>query len=287
MIEAPIAPPPPPASADGSSAASAAGLPSVQILKTRVHGPTTNQAVDLIEGWIRRPDGRCRNVIVTGFHGLWVAHQDPDFRRLLNQADLFCPDGIAPVWLSRLHGRPLPQRLPGAELMEAFFRRADLAGYASYFYGDSDPTLAALTARVGERYPGARVAGAFSPPFRQLSDEEETAHIEAINASGADVLWVGLGLPKQERWIARNLHRLNVRVAIGVGAAFAFHAETVSRAPKWIGDAGFEWLWRLAAEPKKMWRRDLLDGPRFMAAALSDALAARMSLRPPSGALKH
>ena len=101
------------------------------------------------------------------------------------------------------------------------------------------------------------------------------------------MLWVGLGLPKQERWIARNLHRLNVKVAIGVGAAFSFHAETVARAPKWIGDAGFEWLWRLAAEPKKMWRRELVDGPRFLAAALAEAVAARKSLRASPGTSKH
>lgn len=252
-----------------------AGLPSVEILGAKVHGPTLEQAVDLIEGWIRKPSGSCRRVVVTGFHGLWIGHQDSEFRRLLNEADLFCPDGIAPVWLSRLQGRPLPQRLPGADLMEAFLRRAQKEGFRSYFYGDTDATLAALSRRIGERFPGAEIAGTFSPPYRELSDEEEAAHVEAINASGADVLWVGLGLPKQDQWIARNRHRLKVPVAVGVGAAFAFHAGTVSRAPQWVGDAGLEWFWRLAAEPRKMWKRDFVDGPRFIAPALADAWAKR------------
>ena len=212
---------------------------------------------------------------MTGFHGLWVAHEDSAYRRVLNQADLFCPDGIAPIWLSRLHGRPLPQRTPGRNLMAALLRRAQERGYSSYFYGDSDATLDALRARVAEKFPGARVAGTFSPPFRALSDHEESAHVAAINESGADVLWEGLGLPKQDDWIARNLHRLNARVAIGVGAAFAFLADTVPHAPKWLGDAGFEWVWRLAAEPNMMWRRDLADGPRFVVAALGDAMRAR------------
>jgi N-acetylglucosaminyldiphosphoundecaprenol N-acetyl-beta-D-mannosaminyltransferase len=257
-------------------------LPSAEIFGVKVHGPTVDQAAAIIEGWIERPDGRCRQAIVTGFHGLWVAHSDPAYHRVLNQADLFCPDGIAPIWLSRLHGRPLPQRTPGAELMEAFFRRAQEKGFRSYFYGDSDATLDALRASLTERFPGAGVAGAFSPPYRALSDEEETAHVAAINESGADVLWVGLGLPKQDLWIARNLGRLKTKAAIGVGAAFAFHAGAVSRAPKWLGDAGLEWVWRFAAEPKKMWKRDLKDGPMFVAAALADVMRARRARSPSS-----
>jgi len=260
----------------GERAAKVDDLPSVEIFGVKVHGPTLDQAVAIVEDWIAQADGRCKQAVVTGFHGLWVAHEDPDYRRLLRQADLFCPDGIAPIWLSRLHGRPLPQRTPGAEILDAFFRRAAASGYSSYFYGDSDETLVALRARISERYPGAQIAGAFSPPFRKLSEEEEVAHVAAINASGADILWVGLGLPKQDQWIARNLPRLTTKVAIGVGAAFAFQANKVSRAPKWLGDAGFEWVWRLAAEPKKMWKRDFRDGPKFVLVALRDVLISRI-----------
>ena len=250
-------------------------LPSVDILGARVHGPTLTQAIELMTRWMAEPDRSCRQVVVTGFHGLWVGHRDPEYLRLLNGADLFVPDGIAPIWLSRLHGKPLPERLPGAELMEAFFQRAQERGLSSYFYGDSEATLTGLSRRLERRFPAHRIAGLLSPPFRPLDEEEEEAHVAAINASGADVLWVGLGLPKQDRWIARNRHRLTVPVAVGVGAAFAFHAGTVSRAPGWLGDAGFEWMWRLMAEPKKMWKRDLTDGPRFVAAALADVWSKR------------
>ena len=250
-------------------------LPYVDILGARVHGPTRPQAVDIIEQWIRRNDGRARMVVVTGFHGLWVGHQDPDFRRILNAADLFVPDGIAPVWLSKLHGRPLPGKVAGQELMQAFLERADRAGYRSFFYGDTQATLDALDAQIGRRFPGARTVGMVSPPFRALTDDEETAYVDQINAAAPDVLWVGLGLPKQDRWIARNLHRLQVPVAIGVGAAFRFQAGTASRGPKWLRDAGFEWVWRFAASPGKLWRRDLVDGPRFVVAALREAWRAR------------
>ena len=130
--------------------------------------------------------------------------------------------------------------------------------------------------RLEDRFPGAPVAGLMSPPFRALSDDEEAEHVAAINASGADVLWVGLGCPKQERWIARNRSRLTIPLAIGVGAAFRFHSGLVQRSPQWIGDAGLECVWRLAVEPRKMWKRDIIDGPRFIAAALADLWSVRV-----------
>ena len=255
---------------------SVSSLRSVKILGARVHGPTLGEAVQIIESWIAEPSGTCRMTVTTGFHGLWVGHQEPAFRDILNAADLFCPDGIAPVWLSRLHGRPLPARVCGSDLMEALLLRSQQTGYRSFLYGDTEETLSALKARLKSRFPGISV-GSLSPPFRPLDEAEEAAHIEIINASGADLLWVGLGCPKQEKFLARNRSRLTIPVAIGVGAAFRFHAGLVSRAPEWVGNAGLEWAWRLAAEPGKMWRRDMTDGPRFIVAALADA--ARMRWR--------
>lgn len=255
------------------------GLPSIEILGVRVHGPTLSQAVDILEGWIQRPSGRARSVVNTGFHGLWCAHQDPGFREILNEADFFCPDGVAPFWLSRVQRRPLPARLPGPDLMEAVLQRANERGYSSYFYGDTDEVLAALKDRVARRFPDAGVAGVFSPPFRDLSDRERTEHLERINAAKPDVLWVGLGCPKQERWMAENRERLRVPVVIGIGAVFRVQAGVTSRAPRWLSEAGFEWAWRLAAEPRKLWRRDLLDGPRFLTVALADAWKMRRSPR--------
>lgn len=248
---------------------------TIEILGSKVDRVTTESALARIEGWVADPAERPRFGVVTGFHGLWVGHQDPSFRAILDQADLFCPDGIAPVWLSRLRGDPLPGRVPGAELMTAFLARANEKGYSSFFYGDTDETLAALRVRIEARYPGHRIAGTYSPPFRPLSPAEDEEIVDRINRADPDLLWVGLGLPKQERWIHAHLDRLKVPVAIGVGAAFGFLSGQVSRVPRWIGDFGFEWVWRFLAEPGKLWRRDLIDGPRFLYHGVRESLAYR------------
>ena len=248
----------------------------VEILGARIDRVLPTDAVARIEDWIINPGPRPRHVVVTGFHGMWVSYQDAGFRAIVNASDLFVPDGIAPIWLSRVRGEPLATRLPGAELMRMVLELADRRGYRSYFYGDTDETLLALQQRLGERYPGHRIAGAWSPPFRALSPEEDAADVARINAARPDVLWVGLGLPKQESWIHAHLDRLQVPVVVGVGAAFGFMSGQVSRVPSWIGDAGFEWVWRFAAEPRKLWRRDLIDGPRFVWHGLRESLVYRL-----------
>lgn len=241
-----------------------ATIDSVTILGSRVHCVSLKEAAYLIARWIEDPGAYPRTVVVTGFHGLWVGYQDPEFKGILNSCDLFAPDGIAPVWISRLKGRPISRRVTGAEIMKAYLELADKKGYSSYFYGDTEETLALLRTRVQEHYPGHGIAGTFSPPFRPLNDEEDTEIVEMINATHPDVLWVGLGLPKQERWIHEHRDRLNAKVLIGVGAAFGFMSGKVRKAPDFLGDHGLEWAWRFAAEPRKLWRRDLLDAPRFL-----------------------
>jgi N-acetylglucosaminyldiphosphoundecaprenol N-acetyl-beta-D-mannosaminyltransferase len=226
------------------------------------------EAVGIIAGWIEARDGQCRQVVVTGFHGLWEAHQDPEFRRIVNAAHLWVPDGIAPVLVARARGMRGARRIPGAELMDALLAKADFAGYRSFFFGDTEETLGRLAAAVRERYPGHVVAGTLSPPFRALAPEEDEEHVRRINAARADVLWVGLGTPKQDRWIHQHRDRLEAPVAIAVGAAFRFLTGQVRRAPAWMGKTGLEWAYRLAREPRKCWRRCLVQGPRFLAHAL-------------------
>jgi N-acetylglucosaminyldiphosphoundecaprenol N-acetyl-beta-D-mannosaminyltransferase len=238
--------------------------PSVHILGSRVHLVSAARTVDHIEQWISQRAGLCRQVIVTGFHGLMEAHKKPSIRSILNGAELWVPDGIAPVWMARMRGYRNAVRTPGAEIMLEFLKRAEEKGYRSYFYGDTEQTLEALCETVARNYPGHRIAGAYSPPFRPLSPSEEAAIVEQINAVRPDILWVALGMPKQDIWIHDRLKSLNVPVAIGVGAAFAFVAGTVPRCPEWMGRAGFEWVYRFLKEPRKLWRRDLFDGPRFL-----------------------
>jgi N-acetylglucosaminyldiphosphoundecaprenol N-acetyl-beta-D-mannosaminyltransferase len=238
--------------------------PTVNILGSRVHLLSTQRTVDYIESWIRLHDGACRQIVATGFHGLLEASRNKKVNAALNSAELWVPDGIAPVWIARLRGHREAVRSPGPEVFAEFLNRANLNGYSSYFYGDTEQTLAALTETVKAKYPGHRVVGSFSPPFRPMTQEEDRAIIDRINDARPDVLWVALGLPKQDIWIHDRLSRLKVPVAVGVGAAFAFVAGTVPRCPEWIGHAGFEWVFRLLAEPKKLWRRDFLDGPLFV-----------------------
>ncbi|WP_295430219.1 WecB/TagA/CpsF family glycosyltransferase [uncultured Thiodictyon sp.] len=268
------------------TAMAGAGMPQgqtprsrVPILGAQIDSLDAADAVARIEGWIAERPPRSRHVVVTGFHGIWIGHRDPSFRAILNRADLFCPDGIAPIWLARLRGEPLPERIPGAELMRRLLVAADTRGYSSFFYGDTAATLDALSQRLCRVYPGHRIAGVRSPPFRPLSPAEVAADIDRINASGADLLWVGLGLPKQERWIDAHRERLRVPVVIGVGAAFGFLSGQVARVPTWLGEAGFEWLWRLIMEPRKLWQRDLIDGPQFLYHGLRESIAYRLRRR--------
>jgi N-acetylglucosaminyldiphosphoundecaprenol N-acetyl-beta-D-mannosaminyltransferase len=244
----------------------------VEVLGSRVSLISVDEAVFQLEEWIGRREGRCRQVVVTGFHGLWEAHCDAEFFRIVNGADLWVPDGIAPVLVAKARGIRDARRVPGAELMDAFLAKADFTGYRSFFYGDTEETLSRLKAVAEERYPGHKVVGTLSPPFRPLSPEEDAEHLRQINAARPDILWVGLGTPKQDRWIHAHLDRLEVPVAVAVGAAFRFLTGQVQRAPAWVGRLGFEWAYRLAKEPRKCWRRSLIQGPQFTALVLMELL---------------
>ncbi|MEO0971811.1 MAG: WecB/TagA/CpsF family glycosyltransferase [Pseudomonadota bacterium] len=239
----------------------------VYVLGAGVHRLSLADTLEQMERWIeddRPASAGARYVVATGFHGIWEGQRDASFRAVINGADISCADGIAPVLVSRLRREAIPERVPGPDVLRGFLERADERGYRSYFYGDTPQTLEALEGQLRTQYPGHVIAGTCSPPFRPLSDEETSAMIDQINASGAQVLWVGLGCPKQERWIAEHRHRLKVKVAMGVGAAFGFASGRVSRAPAIVGRMGLEWAWRLAAEPRKLWRRTLIQGPQFL-----------------------
>ena len=152
----------------------------------------------------------------------------------------------------------------GPKLLPEFCKVANDKGFSCYFYGDTDETLDLLTTKLKGDFPDLKIAGAYSPPFRVLTPEEDDEIIQNINSSGADVLWVGLGCPNQEKWIYEHKDRLNIKVAAGVGAYFKFYSGQVKRAPSFIGNIGLEWLWRFAHEPRRMWRRILIDGPQFV-----------------------
>lgn len=250
-------------------------FPSVIILNSRVTILTFENTLDVVRSFIESPDGKCHHVVAAGFHGLWEAYKDPYLHRILNSADLWVPDGIAPVWIARLRGMKTACRIPGADLMHRILSLANDRGYRSFFYGDTAETLARLTRNLQHRYPGHKITGVLSPPFRPLTVEEDQETIRRINGAHPDIVWVGLGMPKQDKWIFQHRDQLNARVAIGVGAAFGFLAGTVRRAPQVVGDHGFEWAWRLAMEPRKLWKRYLLGGPQFVFHVLLEMIGAK------------
>ncbi len=249
-------------------------LAQVRLLGVRVHPVTSDTALRTIATWISQ-GARGRWVIATGMHGLMEAQRDQSFRQLVEQADLFLPDGYAAVWMARRRGFRIPGRVCGSELLWEFCRAAEATGHRVFFYGDRQEVLERLCARLLSAFPRLRIAGSYAPPFRPLTPAEDDEIVRHINAAQPDVLWVGLGLPKQEWWIAQHRPRLQVAVLVGVGAAFKFVSGDVRRAPRWVGEHGFEWLWRFLHEPRRLWRRALLDVPRFTVLALQEDLAIR------------
>ena len=216
-----------------------------------------------------------KQLIVTGFHGLSQAQKDPAYRRICQECDLWAPDSIAPVLIARYRGIKDAVRTPGVEIMTAFMERANQRGFKSYFYGDSEATLSAIRTKLERDYPGHTVAGTFSPPFRKLSPAEEQDHIDRINETRPDVLWVGLGLPKQDEWIYRCKERLKAPVASGVGAAFGFLAGTTRRAPGCIRDSGLEWAYMVLKKPKRTFKRVFIGGASFIWHVFLDELRVR------------
>ncbi|MCX6723656.1 MAG: WecB/TagA/CpsF family glycosyltransferase [Candidatus Staskawiczbacteria bacterium] len=236
----------------------------LNFLGNKINIITVEETVEKISAWIKNESEKLHWIVVTGMHGAVEAEKHASFKYIISNADMFVPDGISLVWLAGLKGFSAEKRVSGADLMQEFFRVANKEGFSSYFYGDTDETLKELNRKLLTDFPNLKIAGSYSPPFRELTEEEDKNVVERINQAKPDVLWVALGLPKQERWIFKHREKLNVPVVIGVGAAFKFLSGKVKRAPKWIGESGFEWLWRLAREPRVVWKRVFIDGPIFL-----------------------
>ncbi|MFN0181701.1 MAG: WecB/TagA/CpsF family glycosyltransferase [Gemmatimonadales bacterium] len=210
-------------------------------------------------------DRRPLSVTATAVHGLMTAVEDSEHRYRLNHFDLVLPDGQPIRWaLNLLHRCGLRERVAGPDLTWRLCRAAAAEGLPVYFYGSTSETLLKLTAQLGARLPNLRIAGAVPSRFRRQTEEEVEAAAAAIRDSGAALVFVGLGCPRQEVWAFENRDRVGLPV-IAVGAAFDFHAGTIPRAPAILGRLGLEWLFRLAHEPRRLWRRYLRLNPRFLA----------------------
>ncbi len=206
-------------------------------------------------------------VCVCNVHTVMASREDPELRAALMSSALNVPDGQPLVWALGALGHRLPDRVYGPELMARACARAALSGQRFYLYGGRDQdALMRLEASLRRRFPGINIVGAYAPPFRTLTPEERSAVAEDINESEADVVWVGIGVPKQEKWMASLRPYLEAPVLVGVGAAFDFLAGVVPQAPPMLQKAGLEWAFRLAQEPRRLWRRYLRYNPRFVAA---------------------
>jgi N-acetylglucosaminyldiphosphoundecaprenol N-acetyl-beta-D-mannosaminyltransferase len=204
------------------------------------------------------------------------ANDDPTTMRAVREATLAVPDGQPLVWALRLLGHARATRVYGPDLMAHYCAHAASTGTPIYLYGGrSEQALELLTKRLRERFPGLQIAGGWSPPFRALRADEQAQAIERIDGSGAQVVWVGTGQPKQELWMSEMRPRLAAPMLVGVGAAFDFHAGIVSQAPGWMQRNGLEWLYRLTREPKRLWRRYASQNPRFVVGFLRQYLLER------------
>jgi N-acetylglucosaminyldiphosphoundecaprenol N-acetyl-beta-D-mannosaminyltransferase len=204
-------------------------------------------------------------VCVCNVHAVMASAEDPGLRGALLGSSINVPDGQPLVWALTALGHPLDDRVYGPELMARSCARSAKSGQRLYLYGGRNQgALVQLALNLRQRYPGVKIVGGYSPPHRPLNDEERDAVVHEINASRADVVWVGIGVPKQEKWMAEMRPLLDSPVLIGVGAAFDFHAGLVPQAPSWMQDLGLEWAYRLAHEPRRLWRRYTRYNPRFV-----------------------
>jgi N-acetylglucosaminyldiphosphoundecaprenol N-acetyl-beta-D-mannosaminyltransferase len=205
-------------------------------------------------------------ICVAATHSVMASHEDAELREAVLGADFTVPDGQPLVWALNLLGHRLGDRVYGPDLMDRACARAARTGRRMYLYGGRDQgALVQLTRNLRLRHPGLQIVGGQVPPYRELTREEEAAVAAEIQRSGAEVVWVGIGVPRQEKWMARMTPRLHSQVLIGVGAAFDFHGGLIPQAPARLQQLGLEWAFRLAQEPRRLWRRYLRYNPRFVA----------------------
>lgn len=244
------------------------------VLDARIDVLGWHQVLDRLLGWARRRESRY--VAICNSHVVVSATQDPFYGAVIKNADLATPDGAPVAWIMRKQGFPRQERICGPDLMWALCEHCAAEGIPVYCYGSTEDTLAKLDQNLRVSFPALKIS-IESPPFRALSDDEDADAVQRINESGAGIVFVGLGCPKQERWMAEHRGRVNA-VMIGVGAAFDFHAGMVRRAPAWMRESGLEWLHRLLSEPRRLWRRYLVTNTLFVIGAVQQLLSDRSSI---------
>jgi N-acetylglucosaminyldiphosphoundecaprenol N-acetyl-beta-D-mannosaminyltransferase len=231
------------------------------ILGAHISCVSWDYAIEKIITWAQAHESRY--VSICNVHSVVTTTLDSDFRSVINNADMATPDGAPVAWMLRRLENTSQERINGPDLMWRYLGQAEKIGQTVYFYGATDAVLKKLINVIDEQFPHVRVAGAYSPPFRAMTALEDQATVDVINRSGAHVVFVGLGCPKQEKWMAAHCGRINA-VMIGVGAAFDYHSGILKRAPLWWQRNGLEWLYRLCMEPRRLFKRYLITNTLFI-----------------------
>lgn len=244
-------------------------LPQVAILGVQISALNMQLALKQMETWLaeREPNYIC----VTPAHSIMECVNDPTLLPIFNGAGLVTPDGMAVVWLLKLKGRKHVGRVYGPDLLLAACAHGLSKSYRHYFYGGAPGVTEKLVEKLSERFPGLQVAGMLTPPFRPLSPEEDQEIVRQINEARADIIWVGLGSPRQELWMHSHLGKVNAPLMVGVGAAFDFLSGKKTQAPLWIQRHGLEWLFRFASEPVRLWPR-YRQYPKFILLVMAESL---------------
>lgn len=234
-------------------------IKTCRILGVNIAVTNMAQTVQYIENNLEELRGKY--ICVSNVHTTIMAHDNPAYRNVQNSAAIALPDGKPLSVVSRKRGYTEAERVTGPDLMGELFAREN--GLKHFFYGDKEETLQILQQKLKEKYPDIQIAGMISPPFRSLSQEEEKAYIQQINDSGADIIWIGLGAPKQENWMYEHQVMLH-GVMIGVGAGFSYHAGLIKRAPKWMQKMSLEWFYRLMQDPVRLFKRYFTTNLKFI-----------------------
>lgn len=236
--------------------------PHADVLGVQVSAINMTTALFLANEWIAA--GNPGYICFTAVHGVMEAQSHPDHRRILNEAVINAPDGMPMTWVGWLQGLRAMDRVYGPDFMAAMCRLSVERGYRNYFYGGQPGVAALLSEALQKKFPGLLIAGARTPPFRSLTREEEEQLVAEVRACRPHIFWVGLGAPKQERFMAEYFERLQVPLLAGVGAAFDYHTGRLRESPQWLKRAGLQWLHRLMQEPRRLWRRYLRTNPAFL-----------------------
>jgi len=237
-------------------------IKKINILGVKISAINMETTCEIIERWIK--EGRKRYVCVTGVHGITEAQRDKNLINILNSAGVNVPDGKPLSLIGRLLGYKEMERVYGPDLMLSICELSAEKGYTNYLYGGTRGVAERLKSVLVRRFPGLNIVGIYCPPFRALTVDEEEELKEVVEKLSPDIFWVGISTPRQEKWMFDHINKLNIRVMIGVGAAFDFLSGTKKQAPKWMQKSSLEWLFRLSQEPGRLWYRYLVNNPLFV-----------------------